>query len=272
MIRSFQILWHQVDIDIETSLDGDQRVQQALRVLVPSATHEFPPLRRIQYQLRPSQNVVIVYEEHDELGRVQSTIDLLDLLFTRIFRRLFEHASRSGWVRLHAACVDLNGKRLVLVGDSGSGKTTTALHLATQGAAIGCDESVLIRDGISIPVPRLLHVKSDAAEHNPVLRPAWDGLVQLPGTGVRCLDPVTLGLTWEVHAARIDALICLSGLTELPSSQRLDGRSALGVVMGQVLRCCEPRRTIVREVSTALNTGAWDVRGGGALTPVHFAW
>jgi len=66
-------------------------------------------------------------------------------------------------VRLHAALVDLDGRRIVIAGPSGVGKTTTVVLLAGPHATVLGDEAVLIRDGVAIALPRPLHAKHGGA-------------------------------------------------------------------------------------------------------------
>ena len=71
---------------------------------------------------------------------------------------------------LHASCVALDGRGLVLRGPSGAGKSTLALHLMALGAALVADDTVQ------------LDRRGDAViAHCP---PAGRGLIEARGIGV----------------------------------------------------------------------------------------
>lgn len=46
--------------------------------------------------------------------------------------------------QLHATCVEINGKGVLLTGKSGSGKTELALHLINLGAQLVADDQVIL--------------------------------------------------------------------------------------------------------------------------------
>jgi hypothetical protein len=53
-------------------------------------------------------------------------------------------ARAQGLVPLHAAVVGRHGRGLLLVGDSGAGKTTLALHCLLQGLEVGSEDGVFV--------------------------------------------------------------------------------------------------------------------------------
>lgn len=72
-----------------------------------------------------------------------------------------------GWRRhllLHAACVERDGKALILTGESGSGKSTLAALLGGRGWRFMGDELALLDlgSGVVHPFPRLVSVKNTA--------------------------------------------------------------------------------------------------------------
>ena len=74
-----------------------------------------------------------------------------------------------GWRRhllLHAACVERDGKALVITGESGAGKSTLATLLGERGWRLMADEFVLL-DPVSGAVhafPRLVSLKNEAID------------------------------------------------------------------------------------------------------------
>lgn len=58
--------------------------------------------------------------------------------------------------QLHASCVDLDGRGVLITGAAGRGKSTLALALITQGARLVADDQVVVRrpaeEGASQPM------------------------------------------------------------------------------------------------------------------------
>lgn len=77
----------------------------------------------------------------------------------------FTLASRcQGLVSLHAACVGRGGRGILLMGQSGSGKSTVTLHCLLRGFDMLSEDSVfVVPDGmLATGVANFLHVRSDA--------------------------------------------------------------------------------------------------------------
>jgi hypothetical protein len=73
-------------------------------------------------------------------------------------------ASRAqGLVPLHAACVGRDGQGILLLGSSGSGKSTVSLHCLLEGLDFLAEDSVLVDpNGLATGVANFLHVRSDS--------------------------------------------------------------------------------------------------------------
>src|SRR5258708_22830910 len=76
--------------------------------------------------------------------------------------------------RIHASCVALNGRGVLLCGESGAGKSCLAYACARRGWSFITDESTaLVRDSqerIALGKPRQMHFRDTAAEIIPELR------------------------------------------------------------------------------------------------------
>ncbi len=148
------------------------------------------------------------------LTTVATPEDAADVVHVRAHRRAFELASLSGWARVHAATVDLattEGRRarVLVVGPSGAGKTTLATRLLLDGADVQGDESVLVRRGESLAVPRALHLKPGAARVLPELAAV---IPELPVIGdVTVLDPARVGRPVTLRIAPVEHVVVLAG-------------------------------------------------------------
>lgn len=198
-----RVLWHSLLVA------GDERVVGRLAALIPDAHHPVPALRRAHYVVTATGDGVVVAEEGDTVAVVPNPEDAADLVHVRMHRRAFELASLAGWVRVHAATVDLDGTRVLVVGPSGAGKTTLAAKLLLDGADVQGDESVLVRRGESLAVPRALHLKPGTARLLPELA---DVLPSLPVVGdVAVLDPARVGRPIVLQVSPVHHVVLLAG-------------------------------------------------------------
>lgn len=78
-------------------------------------------------------------------------------------------AAQPGALALYGTLVDIGGKAVLLLGPSGSGKTLLAMHLASQGARLLGDETVLLdmRCGMVCAIPRRASLRESALDHLP---------------------------------------------------------------------------------------------------------
>jgi hypothetical protein len=74
-----------------------------------------------------------------------------------------------GLVGLHAACVGRGGRGLLLMGVSGAGKSTAALHCLLHGLEFLSEDSVFVTPDslLATGVPNFLHVRRDALRFVP---------------------------------------------------------------------------------------------------------
>jgi len=63
------------------------------------------------------------------------------------------------FVKIHAACGSIQGRRFLVAGDKGAGKTTLITRFFFEGVAVHGDERVLLREQKVIPLPRKFHLK-----------------------------------------------------------------------------------------------------------------
>ncbi|MFO7985009.1 MAG: hypothetical protein R6U38_04030, partial [Desulfatiglandaceae bacterium] len=118
----------------------------------------------------------------------------------------------SGFVKIHAACGSLGGKRFLLAGEKGAGKTTLISRLLFEDAAVHGDEKVLVRDREVIPLPRKFHLKEGTIRLIPQLQAVWDKLTSYPtsyGLRVCFFDPWDAGLGWQTQWREVDTIFYL---------------------------------------------------------------
>jgi hypothetical protein len=252
-----RLLWHSLRVE------GDVGVVDHLTALLPDAHHPVPALRELHYLALDTPDGFAVTEEGDALATVDTAEAAADLVHVRAHRRAFELASLSGWARVHAATVDLatvegDRVRVLVVGPSGAGKTTLATRLLFDGADVQGDESVLVRRGESLAVPRALHLKPGAAAALPELDAV---LPELPVVGeVAVLDPARVARPVTLRVAPVEHVVVLAGRpghtasdpTEDVTCTPLDGGAVLEALLTDAFPLTETKARMVSVLAGAM--------------------
>lgn len=106
-------------------------------------------------------------------------------------------------LQLHASCVSIAGRGVLLLGDSGSGKSDLALRLIDDGAMLmGDDQVVLVSSSSQIlasPAPRL------------------EGLIEARGVGIMRLPYIT-----DVPLALAVKLVAQNAVERMPEPEFFD--------------------------------------------------
>ncbi len=115
-------------------------------------------------------------------------------------------------IRIHAGCGEWEGRRFVVVGDKGVGKTTLMVRLLYSGFRMISDELILVRDGKALPFPRRFHIKQESTK----LLTFMSGLIDtLPfnwtsyGHKMYSFTPQDAGYGWKIDEGDVGAVIYL---------------------------------------------------------------
>jgi hypothetical protein len=254
----FQVLWHRVSIDTSSATP---EVESALAYLTNSAVHAFEPVSSMSYvvaAVSPGEESssssghargITVFEEGDLLATVADAQGVLDVVYRRMYQRAFELASLRGWVRIHAATVDLPSGRALISAASGAGKTTLACALRMAGADVPADESVLVRGGQAIPVPRRFHVKVPVGASLPSLGPIVEDSPKLADGSVAAIDPLALGGDWVIYERPVQAVYMLKRSSD-SSVQHLAAVEAMPLLIDGCFRNQEPTGDVFRAAAS----------------------
>jgi hypothetical protein len=218
----------------------------------------------IHLTVRREGDGFLVLDGDDELARPATVEAVGDEVHARVHRRAFEFASLQGWVRVHGVLATVGGRRVLVTGPSGAGKTTLALGLLARGDAVDGDESVLVRDGQARAVPRRFHVKAGSTRVVPGAGPWLDAA---PPVGraedLRALDPRVAGIDWTLRAGPVQDVVLL---------ERTDGPSTIEAaatpllldrLRREVFRTVESRGQVVRQLAAVLaGAGLHHLRSG----------
>ena len=273
------MLWHGIELDLGAA---GPDVTDLLRYLIPTADHRIDALAHMHYRVVRGGDGLVVEEEGDHLETVSDPEAVLDLIYRRVHQRAFELASLRGWVRLHAAVIDVvgpdpdeaaagsGGARLLLVAPSGTGKTTLACRLLLDGQAAVADESTLVRDGVALPVARRFHLKPGLEDVVAGLADHTVGLPALADGSVRAFDPGEAGFAWVIDERPVDHVVLVERLEPrapgppTPASQDVSPASslesasaveAMPVLVDQSFPHQEPTGELLRQVAILLPRG-----------------
>jgi len=209
------------------------------------------PRRRQRYAVIPDGTGYAMTEEGDPLADAADPESVRDIIHPRSQRRAFELASLMGWVRVRGTLVDAGGARILLVGNSGVSRTTLALRLLLDGAAVQGDESVLLRGGSALAVPRPFMVEAGTRDALPELA---EVLALLPRLGAAAvLDPTRdLGMTWRLRVGPLDHVVVLDDSPGPVTSLTVSRAEVLADLTRHLLPATETKPVMLRALTTAL--------------------
>jgi hypothetical protein len=118
------------------------------------------------------------------------------------------------WIRVHAGCGEWDGRRFLVVGDKGVGKTTLMVSLLLSGFRIIGDELTLIREGGAMPFPRRFHIKEGSTGLLQKMNSLFESLpynMTYYGQRMYSLAPQDAGYDWKIDEGEVRSVIYLEG-------------------------------------------------------------
>jgi hypothetical protein len=153
---------------------------------------------------------------------------------------------------LHGACVGIGGRGVLLMGESGAGKSTVSLQCLLEGFEFLSEDSVFVDPGTlrAVGVPNFLHVRSDSlcwVDDRRALASIRKSPVIRRRSGVRKfeIDLRRRGYCLAPEPLQIGAIVFLSG------------RSAGRGPMLRALTRAQLLRRVVAEQGYATNSPSW---------------
>ncbi len=149
-------------------------------------------------------------------------------------------ANSQGKISLHAACVVINNKAVLFCGDSGSGKSSLALHFSRKGHPILSDDMINLEidDNTNIfacpSVPRIKLSESDlieigASKNDFLSIPAYKTKYSYPLEPVDQIEKIPIGLIiFPAFTETVDTIKTINGSKKINLISKHIYRKKLG--------------------------------------------
>jgi len=213
----FQLLELAVDITAE-----DDRLASKLAYLTVSAASDLSTDEHVGYHVSGTGPYVLATDGGEPEG-AQTPDDVLFLVYRDCYGRLMRRMQTAGWLAIHGGLVWVAGRRLLVIGQKGAGKTTLMLRLLHDGHRVEGDELVFTREGLAMALPRLFHLKPGTETLIPELAGRLEEApftLLTDGGRITGFDPTVAGFDWRIDSGPIDGVVVLRAGHDGPTSTR----------------------------------------------------
>lgn len=187
-----------------------EELARRLAFIVHEAEHSISPIKKVSFEFNVRNDVY----EIKKGGRICFTSDDLPNSIFHLQWHMHHEALKdiTESIRIHAGCGELNGKRFLIVGDKGAGKTTLMVRLLFEGFRSIADELVLVRDTKVLPFPRRFHIKQYSVKLLPELKDLFDSLPfnqAKDDQKMYSFSPQDAGFDWKIDEGELRAVFYL---------------------------------------------------------------
>lgn len=174
------------------------------------AEQDYPVTKESVYELKVGGGACEILRNGED---VHSSYDLSKTIFN--LQWLMHKEALAGItdrIRIHAGCGEWDGKRFLVVGDKGAGKTTLMVTLLLAGFRVVGDELALVRDGKAMPFPRRFHIKEESTRLLTQLKPLFETLpynMTSYNHRMYSLSPHDVGRGWKIDEGDVRAVFYL---------------------------------------------------------------
>jgi hypothetical protein len=189
---------------------SESDVFNAIRYLACDPDIVGPPPQDVEVVIKSFRDHYQILENGAVIDCVNNAREVVEHLHVHLFRHSIEERPEA--VLLHAACMRRNGRRLLLGGPKGAGKTTFALHLIQSDYQLEGDEHVLCSGANVVARPRACRVKASALPILPELASiiaAAPSYTDDSNSIIFNVEPTMLGSAWRIEPGPVDFVIVL---------------------------------------------------------------
>jgi hypothetical protein len=189
---------------------NNEESARLLGFIVHEAEQDYPVTKESVYELNVGDGTCEILRN----GKVvHSSDDLHKTIFNlQWFMHREAFAGITDRIRIHAGCGEWEGKRFLVVGDKGAGKTTLMVTLLMAGFRVVGDELVLVRDGKAMPFPRRFHIKEESTRLLTRMKPLFETLpynMTSYNHRMYSLSPRDVGREWKIDEGEVRAVFYL---------------------------------------------------------------
>ena len=163
------------------------------------------------YEIEPEGEGYRIIEDGVRPGySVPGLMDMINKLLALVHSKALSHFG--GTLRIHAGYGEREGRRFIVVGDKGTGKSTLMVRLLLSGFRVTGDELVIVKGGEALPFPRRFHIKQGSVPLLPEMAALFETLPwndTTYGHKMFSFSPMDAGREWKVDAGKIDAVFHL---------------------------------------------------------------
>jgi serine kinase of HPr protein (carbohydrate metabolism regulator) len=188
----------------------EQAAFEAMRYLECNPEFVESSARDVPISVEPHRGRYHIIENGRVIEEAVDIRSIIDFLHARMFSYALRERPRSGII--HAALMRRRGKRILVAGRRGAGKTTLTLRLADIGCEMEGDEHVFIDNDGVIARPRAYRVKQTALALLPELADvvlAAPSYEDVRGSRIFNVDPTTISGNWRIEKGNVDCVIVL---------------------------------------------------------------
>jgi hypothetical protein len=189
----------------------DPEVHQALRYLECNPEIEREPVQHLTFSVEAYRSYFRIVHKGEVVREQITPQGVTETLHAEL--TILSLADFPDTPLIHAASLRRHGRRILLVGSKGGGKTTLTLRLIRAGYEVEGDENVFVTSSGVAARPRALRVKESAVSSLPHLAEALSATGYYRDASGLCiynLDPRHAGAnSWRIEQGRVDAAVLI---------------------------------------------------------------
>jgi hypothetical protein len=202
--RRIQLLWCALEIETD-----DEVVHDQLAYMDHAAEQSIEPTTTVHLRARKVGDAYHLERDGTSLGTVDTAQEVFVAFFTTGYLAAFA-AMPADAIVFHGVTIAAGHQRVLLIGPSGTGKSTVAAHLVANGVDVLGDEYAVLIDDELTALPRRFHLKPGSLPLLPELRDVLDRsplIADSTGRWARSFDPADVGRPRVIAGGHLRAVV-----------------------------------------------------------------